>query len=158
MTTWPDTARRAAGTSSTSSAIGSMSPALYFYHQGTEIIDNVPCDAVDIVDAAGDAITVFLRKSDGPADPAAVPPPGQEDSRSLRGKVLVRSVQTGGRLPAAVDHPSRARWGPRLRTVRRQLRGEPAAERKRILPAERPADASPESLTGKSSAIPPLSD
>ncbi len=40
-------------------------PGLYFYHQGTEIIDNVPCDAVDIVDAAGDAITVFLRKADG---------------------------------------------------------------------------------------------
>ncbi len=38
---------------------------LYYYHQGTEIIDNVPCDAVDIVDAAGDAITLYLRKSDG---------------------------------------------------------------------------------------------
>ena len=40
-------------------------PGLYFYHQGTEIIDNVPCDAVDIVDAEGEAITLYLRKSDG---------------------------------------------------------------------------------------------
>lgn len=38
---------------------------LYYYHQGTEIVDNVPCDAVDIVDAEGEEITLYLRQSDG---------------------------------------------------------------------------------------------
>ena len=40
-------------------------PGLYYYYKGTEIIDNVPCDALDIVDAEGEAITLYLRQSDG---------------------------------------------------------------------------------------------
>lgn len=40
-------------------------PGLYYYYTGTEIIDNTPCDAVDITDAEGEAITVYLRQSDG---------------------------------------------------------------------------------------------
>ena len=40
-------------------------PGLYFYHNGTEIVDNVPCDAVDIVDAEGEAISLYVRQSDG---------------------------------------------------------------------------------------------
>lgn len=39
-------------------------PDLYYYYKGTEIVDNVPCDAVDIVDAEGEAITLYLRQSD----------------------------------------------------------------------------------------------
>ncbi len=38
---------------------------LYYYYKGTEIIDNVPTDALDIVDAEGEAISVNLRQSDG---------------------------------------------------------------------------------------------
>ncbi len=37
---------------------------LYYYYTGTEIIDNTPCDAVDITDAEGEAITVYLRQAD----------------------------------------------------------------------------------------------
>ena len=40
-------------------------PGLYYYYTGTEIIDNTPCDAVDITDAEGEAITLYLRQSDG---------------------------------------------------------------------------------------------
>ena len=40
-------------------------PGLYYYYTGTEIIDNTPCDAVDVTDADGDAITVYLNQSDG---------------------------------------------------------------------------------------------
>ncbi len=40
-------------------------PDLYYYYKGTEIVDNTPCEAVDIVDAEGEAITLFLRQSDG---------------------------------------------------------------------------------------------
>ena len=40
-------------------------PGLYYYYTGTEIIDNTPCDAVDITDADGEAISVYLRQSDG---------------------------------------------------------------------------------------------
>lgn len=40
-------------------------PGLYYYYKGVEIIDNVPCDALDIVDAEGEAITLYLRQSDG---------------------------------------------------------------------------------------------
>lgn len=40
-------------------------PGLYYYYKGTEIIDNVPADALDIVDAEGEAITLYLRQSDG---------------------------------------------------------------------------------------------
>ena len=40
-------------------------PGLYYYYQGTEIVDNVPSEAVDIVDDEGETITLFLRKSDG---------------------------------------------------------------------------------------------
>ncbi len=39
-------------------------PGLYYYHKGTEIVDNVACDAVDIVDVEGEAITLYLRQSD----------------------------------------------------------------------------------------------
>lgn len=39
-------------------------PGMYFYHTGTEIIDNVPTHAVDIIDAEGEAVTVYLRMSD----------------------------------------------------------------------------------------------
>ena len=38
---------------------------LYYYYNGTEIVDNVPCHSLDIVDAEGDAITLFIRQSDG---------------------------------------------------------------------------------------------
>ncbi len=38
---------------------------LYYYYKGTEIVDNVPCEAVDITDIEGEAITLFIRKSDG---------------------------------------------------------------------------------------------
>lgn len=40
-------------------------PELYYYYTGTEIIDNTPCDAVEITDAEGEKITVYLRQSDG---------------------------------------------------------------------------------------------
>lgn len=40
-------------------------PGLYFYYLGTEIVDNVPSEAVDIVDDQGEAITLYIRKSDG---------------------------------------------------------------------------------------------
>jgi hypothetical protein len=39
-------------------------PGLYFYYQGTEIINNVPTDAVSIADSDGESITVYLRMSD----------------------------------------------------------------------------------------------
>lgn len=39
-------------------------PGLYYYFNGTEIIDNVPCHSLDIVDAEGEAITLFVRQSD----------------------------------------------------------------------------------------------
>jgi len=39
-------------------------PDLYFYYKGTEIINNVPTDAVEIADRDGDSITVNLRMSD----------------------------------------------------------------------------------------------
>ena len=37
---------------------------LYFYYKGTEIINNVPTETVDISDRDGESITVFLRMSD----------------------------------------------------------------------------------------------
>ena len=40
-------------------------PGLYYYYKGTEIIDNVPCDSLDIVDAEGEAITLYIRQADG---------------------------------------------------------------------------------------------
>ena len=40
-------------------------PDLYYYYQGGEIVDNVPSEAVDIIDSEGEAITLYLRKSDG---------------------------------------------------------------------------------------------
>ena len=40
-------------------------PGLYYYYRGTEIVDNVPSESVDIVDSEGETITLFLRKSDG---------------------------------------------------------------------------------------------
>ncbi len=39
-------------------------PGLYYYYKGAEIIDNVPADALDIVDAEGEAVTLYLRQSD----------------------------------------------------------------------------------------------
>jgi hypothetical protein len=39
-------------------------PELYFYYKGTEIINNVPTDAVDIADREGEGVTVYLRMSD----------------------------------------------------------------------------------------------
>jgi hypothetical protein len=39
-------------------------PDLYFYYKGTEIINNVPTDAVEISDRDGESITVYLRMSD----------------------------------------------------------------------------------------------
>jgi hypothetical protein len=39
-------------------------PDLYFYYKGTEIINNVPTDAVEIADREGESITVNLRMSD----------------------------------------------------------------------------------------------
>lgn len=39
-------------------------PDLYFYYKGTEIINNVPTDAIDISDRDGESITVYLRMSD----------------------------------------------------------------------------------------------
>jgi hypothetical protein len=38
---------------------------LYFYHPGMEIVDNTPTNAVEISDAEGETITVYLRQSDG---------------------------------------------------------------------------------------------
>ncbi|MDE0123611.1 MAG: hypothetical protein OXN97_03440 [Bryobacterales bacterium] len=40
-------------------------PGLYYYYNGIEIVDNVPCHSLDIVDAEGEAITLFVRQSDG---------------------------------------------------------------------------------------------
>ncbi len=40
-------------------------PGLYYYYNGTEIVDNVPSHSLDIVDAEGEAITLYLRQSDG---------------------------------------------------------------------------------------------
>ena len=39
-------------------------PELYFYYKGTEIINNVPTEAVEISDRVGDSFTVYLRMSD----------------------------------------------------------------------------------------------
>ncbi len=39
-------------------------PGMYYYYAGTEIIDNVPTHAIEIVDGQGDAVTVYLRMSD----------------------------------------------------------------------------------------------
>jgi hypothetical protein len=39
-------------------------PDMYFYYKGTEIINNVPTDAVDISDHDGESITIYLRMSD----------------------------------------------------------------------------------------------
>ena len=39
-------------------------PDMYFYYKGTEVINNVPTDAVDISDHDGESITVYLRMSD----------------------------------------------------------------------------------------------
>ena len=39
-------------------------PGMYFYYAGTEIIDNVPTHAIEIVDGRGEAVTVYLRMSD----------------------------------------------------------------------------------------------
>lgn len=38
---------------------------LYFYHAGTEIIDNEPTEAVQITDAEGELVTIYFRRSDG---------------------------------------------------------------------------------------------
>lgn len=40
-------------------------PGMYYYQRGTEIIDNVPAEAVDITDKDSETITVFFRRSDG---------------------------------------------------------------------------------------------
>jgi hypothetical protein len=39
-------------------------PDLYFYYKGTEIINNVPTNAVEIADGEGESVTVYLRMSD----------------------------------------------------------------------------------------------
>lgn len=39
-------------------------PGMYFYHHGTEIIDNTPTDAIDVTGANGDSVTYHLRQSD----------------------------------------------------------------------------------------------
>lgn len=39
-------------------------PDLYFYYKGTEIINNVPTEAVEISDSGGESVTVNLRMSD----------------------------------------------------------------------------------------------
>jgi hypothetical protein len=39
-------------------------PDLYFYYKGTEIINNVPTEAVEIADGEGESVTVNLRMSD----------------------------------------------------------------------------------------------
>lgn len=39
-------------------------PDMYYYHRGTEIIDNVPTDAIDVTDSLGEGVTYFLRQSD----------------------------------------------------------------------------------------------
>ncbi len=38
---------------------------LYFYNPGMEIVDNTPTNAVEISDAEGETITVYLKQSDG---------------------------------------------------------------------------------------------
>ncbi len=38
---------------------------LYFYNPGMEIVDNTPTNKVEISDAEGETITVYLRQSDG---------------------------------------------------------------------------------------------
>ena len=37
---------------------------MYYYHRGTEIIDNVPTHAIDVTDSLGEGVTYFLRQSD----------------------------------------------------------------------------------------------
>jgi hypothetical protein len=39
-------------------------PGMYFYHRGSEIMDNTPTDAVEVTDSNSDAMTFFLRRSD----------------------------------------------------------------------------------------------
>lgn len=39
-------------------------PDLYFYYKGTEIVNNVPADTVEISDRDGESITIYLRMSD----------------------------------------------------------------------------------------------
>ena len=39
-------------------------PDMYYYLRGTEIIDNVPTDAIDVTDSLGEGVTYFLRQSD----------------------------------------------------------------------------------------------
>ncbi len=38
---------------------------LYYYYTGLEIVDNIPTDAVEVTDAEGESITVYLRQADG---------------------------------------------------------------------------------------------
>ena len=40
-------------------------PGMYFYYRGTEIVDNVPTEVVEVTDTNSDGITFFLRRSDG---------------------------------------------------------------------------------------------
>lgn len=39
-------------------------PGMYYYYKGTEIIDNVPTDAVEITDSQNDSVTIYLRMPD----------------------------------------------------------------------------------------------
>lgn len=39
-------------------------PELYFYYKGTEIVNNVPTETVEISDREGESFTIYLRMSD----------------------------------------------------------------------------------------------
>ena len=40
-------------------------PGLYYYHVGSEVVDNMPTEAVQITDAEGEQITIYFKRSDG---------------------------------------------------------------------------------------------
>ena len=47
---------------------------LYYYYKGTEIVDNVPCETVDITDIEGEAIHPVYSQVRRITSPAAIPP------------------------------------------------------------------------------------
>jgi hypothetical protein len=39
-------------------------PGMYFYYRGTEVLDNIPTEVVDVTDSESEATTYYLRRSD----------------------------------------------------------------------------------------------
>ena len=121
-------------------------PGLYYYYNGTEIVDNVPCDSLDIVDAEGEAITLYIRQSDG------LPVQQRYLRRDRKTRIPYEEKSVFGRyrpigdilLPWIIRRETRR--GTRLRAIRPELRDQPASGRGRLRSSERPAAATSESI------------